>query len=162
MKTAIEIISKTPLFSGLDEDALQKVCAITVRKDYDKGQIIFSEGDAGNGFYTIVSGRVKIFKVAPEGKEQILHIFGPGEPFGEVPVFTGRPFPATAQAIAGTSLLFFPKGRFCGIDSSKPLSGPEHAGRLVHAASGVYGSDRESLAEGSARAPVVLFAVLVR
>ena len=67
MKTAIEIISKTPLFSGLDEDALQKVSAITVRKNYDKGQIIFSEGDAGDGFYTIVSGRVKIFKVAPEG-----------------------------------------------------------------------------------------------
>jgi CRP/FNR family transcriptional regulator, dissimilatory nitrate respiration regulator len=120
MKPAIEIISKTPLFSGLEEDALQKVCAITVRKNYDKGQVIFSEGDAGNGFFTIVSGRVKIFKVAPEGKEQILHIFGPGEPFGEVPVFTGRPFPATAQAIAGTSLLFFPKAAFVTLIHQNP------------------------------------------
>ncbi len=98
----------------------RQICAITVRKDYDKGQIIFSEGDAGNGFYTIVSGRVKIFKVAPEGKEQILHIFGPGEPFGEVPVFTGRPFPATAQAIAGTSLLFFPKAAFVALIHQNP------------------------------------------
>jgi CRP/FNR family transcriptional regulator, dissimilatory nitrate respiration regulator len=120
MKTAIEMISKTPLFSGLDVEALQAVCAITMRKDYDKGQIIFSEGDAGDGFYTIVSGRVKIFKVAPEGKEQILHIFGPGEPFGEVPVFTGRPFPATAQAIAGTSLLFFPKTAFVALIHKNP------------------------------------------
>ncbi len=120
MKTAIEIISNTPLFNGLDKEALQAVSAITVRKDYDKGQIIFSEGDAGNGFYTIVSGRVKIFKVAPEGKEQILHIFGPGEPFGEVPVFTGRPFPATAQAIAGSSLLFFPKADFVALIHQNP------------------------------------------
>lgn len=120
MKTAIEIISKTPLFSGLDEVALQAVRAITVRKDYDKRQIIFSEGDAGNGFYTVVSGRVKIFKVAPEGKEHILHIFGPGEPFGEVPVFTGRPFPATAQAISGTSLLFFPKEAFVALIHQNP------------------------------------------
>lgn len=117
---ATEIIAKTPLFSGLDEDALRKFAAITVRKDYDKGQIIFSEGDTGNGFYTIVSGRVKIFKVAPEGKEQILHIFGPGEPFGEVPVFTGRPFPATAQAIAGTGLLFFPKAAFVALIHHNP------------------------------------------
>jgi len=120
MKIPIEIISKTPLFSGLDEDALQKVCTITVRKEYDKGQIIFSEGDAGNGFYTIVSGKVKIFKVAPEGKEHILHIFGTGEPFGEVPVFTGRPFPATAQAIAVTSLLFFPKAAFVALIHQNP------------------------------------------
>ena len=120
MKPAIDIISKTPLFSGLDADALQKVCAITERRNYDKGQIIFSEGDAGNGFYTIVSGRVKIFKVAPDGKEQILHIFGPGEPFGEVPVFTGRPFPATAQAISGTSLLFFPKTAFVALIHQNP------------------------------------------
>ena len=117
---ATEIISKTPLFSGLDENALQKFAAITIRKDYDKGQIIFSEGDAGDGFYTVVSGRVKIFKVAPEGKEQILHIFGPGEPFGEVPVFTGRPFPATAQAIAGTRLLFFPKAAFVALIHHNP------------------------------------------
>lgn len=120
LKPAIEILSRTPLFSGLDVEALQAVCAITVRKGYNEGQIIFSEGDAGNGFYTIVSGRVKIFKVAPEGKEQILHIFGPGEPFGEVPVFTGRPFPANAQAIAGTSLLFFPKAAFVALIHQNP------------------------------------------
>ena len=120
MKTAIEIISKTPLFSGLNPVDLKAVCALTLDKHYEKGQIIFSEGDAGSGFYTIVGGRVKIFKVAPEGKEQILHIFGPGEPFGEVPVFTGRPFPATAQAIAPSRLLFFPKESFVALIHQKP------------------------------------------
>lgn len=118
--SAIEIVSKIPLFNGLEALALQKLAVITVRKYFEKGRIIFSEGDAGDGFYTVVSGRVKIYKATPEGKEQILHIFGPGEPFGEVPVFTGRPFPATALAIAATSLLFFPKTAFVELIHHNP------------------------------------------
>lgn len=112
MKNAIKIISNTPLFKGLNEDVLQEICTIAVQKDYDKGQFIFSEGDDGNGFYIVANGKVKIFKVSAEGKEQILHIFGQGEPFGEVPVFAGRPFPANAQAIVKTSLFFFPRNAF--------------------------------------------------
>ncbi len=112
MKNVIKIIANTPLFKGLNEHVLQEVCAITVQKDYGKGQFIFTEGDDGNGFYIVANGKVKIFKVSAEGKEQILHIFGQGEPFGEVPVFTGRPFPANAQAIVKTSLIFFPRNAF--------------------------------------------------
>ena len=52
---------------------------------------------------------VKIFKVSSEGKEQILHILGPGEPFGEVPVFSGKSFPANSEAISRSHLLFFPR-----------------------------------------------------
>ncbi len=112
MKNIIEVISAAPLFSGLNMDALQTVAAIALHKDYDKGQFIFSEGDSGNGFYIVAAGKVKIFKISAEGKEQILHIFGAGEPFGEVPVFTGRPFPANAQAISAGKMLFFPKSAF--------------------------------------------------
>jgi CRP/FNR family transcriptional regulator len=79
---------------------------------FRKGENIFAEGDEGTGFYVVLSGRVKIFKVSPEGKEQILHIFGPGEPFGEVAVFTGRPFPANAEALEETRALFFPRKEF--------------------------------------------------
>ena len=120
MKNKLEILSETPLFDGLDMDNLKSVSDITITKNYKKGQLIFSEGDDGNGFYVIVSGRVKISKISPEGKEQILHIFGAGEPFGEVPVFTGRPFPATAQAITGTSLLFFPRNAFVDVITHNP------------------------------------------
>ena len=74
--------------------------------------MIFSEGDEGYGFYVVAKGMVKIYKVSPEGKEQILHIFGQGEPFGEVPVFSGSAFPANAQAIEKCSLIFFPRDTF--------------------------------------------------
>ena len=68
----------------------------------------------------MVDGRVKIYKVSSEGKEQILHIFGPGEPFGEVPVFSGQQFPANAEALSKSHLLFFPRTAFIDLITKKP------------------------------------------
>jgi len=120
MKKNIEIISGVPLFSGLPEDHRKDLSQLAVNKSYQKGDVIFSEGDKGSGFYVIVAGQVKVFKVSSEGKEQILHIFGPGEPIGEVPVFTGQPFPAYAEALAKSHLLFFPKIAFMDLIAGNP------------------------------------------
>jgi CRP-like cAMP-binding protein len=67
-----------------------------------------------------IRGRTKVYKVSPEGKEQILHIFGPGEPFGEVPVFTGQRFPAHAEAMEESRILFFPKESFVDLVRRNP------------------------------------------
>lgn len=120
MEKTRRIISAIPLFSGLPRDQIDDLTRIAVDKHFRKGQIIFSEGDAGDGFYLIIDGLVKIFKVSFEGKEQILHIFGPGEPFGEVPVFSGRHFPAHAEALAKTHLVFFPKDAFTALIHQNP------------------------------------------
>ena len=120
MKKNVEIIANTPLFSGLPEDQQKDLGQIAVDKNYHKGDVIFSEGDKGSGFYVIAAGQVKVFKVSSEGKEQILHIFGPGEPIGEVPVFTGKPFPAYAEALAKSHLLFFPKTAFMDLIAGNP------------------------------------------
>ena len=76
-------------------------------KIISRGQTIFWEEKNGSGFYVTISGIVKIFKTSPDGKEQILHIFGPNEPFGEAPVFEGRNFPAHAVALEDSRCLFF-------------------------------------------------------
>ena len=107
MDKILNIISTIPIFNGLPEDQMVAIKKIAVEKEFNKGEIIFSEGDEGNGFFVVAEGRVKVFKVSTEGKEQILHIFGPGQPFGEVPVFAGQKFPASAQAIDKTRALFF-------------------------------------------------------
>lgn len=120
MKNILEIVSAVPLFGGLPDNQLDEIRKIAVSKRFGKGEIIFSEGDPGNGFYVIAEGVVKIFKVSSEGKEQILHIFGIGEPFGEVPVFTCQPFPANAEAIAKSRLLFFPREDFVGLITANP------------------------------------------
>ncbi|MBW2567715.1 MAG: cyclic nucleotide-binding domain-containing protein, partial [Deltaproteobacteria bacterium] len=114
------IISAIPLFNGLPEDQLRDLTQIAVDRQFKKGQIIFSEGDEADGFYVIVQGLVKIFKLSVEGKEQILHIFESGEPFGEVPVFTGQHFPAHAEAIAKSRLFFFPRDAFTDLIEQNP------------------------------------------
>jgi CRP/FNR family transcriptional regulator len=120
MKNIIDIISQAPLFSGLPEDQLIKIRQIAIDKFYDKGKTVFLEGDDCNGFYIVAAGKVKIYKVSFEGKEHILHIYGPGNPFGEVPVFSGQKFPANAQTILKSHLLFFPRTAFVDLVSNNP------------------------------------------
>jgi len=109
MKKILDVISTIPLFNGLPADQLEAIKKIAIEKPINKGEFIVSEGDEGRGFFVIAEGRVKVFKVSAEGKEQILHIFGPGQPFGEVPVFAGQRFPANAQAIEKAKVLFLPR-----------------------------------------------------
>jgi CRP/FNR family transcriptional regulator len=112
MKNILNIISAIPLFNGLPDDQLSAIREIAVEKQFNKGQTIFSEGDQTKGFFVVVDGRVKIYKVSSEGKEQILHIFENGQSFGEVTVFTGQQMPANAQTLAKTRLLLFPRSAF--------------------------------------------------
>jgi len=109
MTSILDKITNLPIFNGLEEDQFTELISIAERKEYKKGEIIFSEGDKGNGLYVVETGKIKIFKLSPEGKEHIFHIYGPGKIFGEVPVFSGKNFPAFAQAVAPSSLIFFPK-----------------------------------------------------
>lgn len=120
MKNILDIIADTSLFNGLPENQLNEIGRIAVKKRYDKGEIIFLEGDEGNGFYVVADGKVKIFKSSIDGKEHILHIYGPGNPFGEVPVFSGKKFPANAQAILKSHLLFFPRTAFIELITTNP------------------------------------------
>lgn len=107
-----QVLTASELFGGLPPEHLDEIEKLAIRKEYKRGDSIFFEGDPGIGFYMVATGKVKIFKMSFTGKEQILHIFGPGEPFGEVPVFHDQPFPANATALEKTSLLFFPRKDF--------------------------------------------------
>ncbi|WP_413838134.1 Crp/Fnr family transcriptional regulator [Desulfobacula sp.] len=87
---------------------------------FDKGEIIFHEGDKGNGFYMVEKGKIKVFKLSYEGKEQILHIYGPGNTFGEVPVFEGKNFPASSMALEKSVILFLPRDKFVDLITATP------------------------------------------
>ena len=114
------LLADSLLFSGLPAEQLREIAAIGLTRKYGKGVSIFFEGDPGVGFYMVAAGRVKIFKMSPAGKEQILHLLGPGEPFGEVPVFHGNPFPANAETLTEVQLLFFPRVEFVQLISAHP------------------------------------------
>jgi CRP/FNR family transcriptional regulator, dissimilatory nitrate respiration regulator len=120
MKDVLSFIGSVPLFKGLPPAQLELVASIGSIHSAGRGERIFSEGEEANGFYLVVRGRVKIFKLSPDGKEQVLHIVGFPEPFGEVPVFAGGSFPANAQPIEDTLLVFLPRKAFVGLIKTDP------------------------------------------
>ena len=120
MEKAADVIARIPLFIGLSRAQLAQFQEIALEKHFGRGELIFSEGDEGSGFYVILAGTVKIFKVSPDGKEHILHIFGTGQTFGEVPVFAGEHFPANAEALQDTRVLFFPRAAFVALLEKNP------------------------------------------
>jgi CRP/FNR family transcriptional regulator len=116
----IQTIASIPLFEGLPDNYCESLGLIAVRKTYARGQMFFSEGDDGIGFYIILSGKVKVFKLSADGKEQIFHILEDKEPFGEAAVFAGEHYPASAQALVETSAIFFPRPKFVELILSQP------------------------------------------
>ncbi|MCE5336188.1 MAG: Crp/Fnr family transcriptional regulator [Desulfobacteraceae bacterium] len=116
----LDEIAGALLFQGLPSKQLEELARISLDQRFDKGQSLFSEGGKAKGFYLLLSGRMKIYKLSLEGKEQILHIFGSGEIFGEVPVFAGGNYPASAEAIESSRVLFFPRGDFVRLIEREP------------------------------------------
>lgn len=114
------VIAHQALFAGLTDEQLTGLASVIVDKPYEKGEVIFVEGTPAKGFYIVAQGRVKIFKSAPDGREAVLHVFGPGEPFGEVAVFQGGTFPAHAMTVEKSRLLFLPRDALVARISSDP------------------------------------------
>lgn len=108
----IQTVAGLELFSALPEEQVRALALTAETRRAAKGRILFRAGDPGQGFFAVVSGRVRIFRSSPLGKEHILHVFGPGEVFAEVAVFQGGPYPADADVLADCVLLFFPRQAF--------------------------------------------------
>ena len=100
------------IFAEMPEDLIGELNKIAVKQVYEKGEMIFYEGDKSIGFYQLLSGKIKIYKLSPEGKEQIFQFIRPGETFGEVVVFSGKTFPAHAEAVQPSRALLFPRKDF--------------------------------------------------
>ena len=106
------VLRVTPVFRKLAAADLHTVAAAAAIRRYEKGQVIFEQETPSDAFYTIASGRVKIFKMLPTGKDLILEIFGPGDPLGALAAYDGRPFPASAVALEDTTCVVIPRATF--------------------------------------------------
>jgi CRP/FNR family transcriptional regulator, dissimilatory nitrate respiration regulator len=116
----IEVLHKAPLFATLPPDDLRRIGAIASVRKFGKREWIFQEGDRADGFFVVASGRVKIFKLSAEGKEQVLHILEAGQSFAEATIFEEGVFPANAEALADCALVFLPKRPFIDLLESNP------------------------------------------
>jgi len=94
-----EHLRAIPYFQNLDPRVLARIQASVFEVRLKGGQILFTEGETAQAMFAVQSGQIKIFKLSPDGREQVLRIMGPGECFNEVPVFDEGPNPANAQAM---------------------------------------------------------------
>ena len=116
----LDHIITVPLFEGLSRAQHEALARIAVNRSYKKGQTIFSEGDEGVGFYAIVSGRVKIFKLSPEGKEQILHMMGPERYLARCLFLPARNIRRTRRPISIPPSYTFPGNSFIELVKKDP------------------------------------------
>lgn len=117
----LDFLGNTELFEGLPREHLAAIAQLARQQIHDKGDVLFHRGDDGNGFYVVQVGRVKVFQLSAGGRELILHIFGEGDHFAEVPAFDGSSFPASAATLEPTTVLFFPRQRFLAFLEQNPL-----------------------------------------
>src|SRR5215475_9305062 len=106
------ILRKTALFESLTDNEMQALAARATRKRFQKDEELFAEGDPCSGLYLVAAGKVRIFKLSPSGREQILAVEGPGSSFAELPVFDGGNYPAAASAVEDTEVLFVSRKDF--------------------------------------------------
>jgi len=117
---SIDLMRRCPLFAGLKEEDLKRIRTIASLKQVEKKEILFSDGEVAKGFYVILSGKVKLYKLSPEGKEQILHVVGAPDAFAEAALFLEGTYPAHAEALTDCQLLFFPKRDFIQLIEKSP------------------------------------------
>lgn len=115
-----EQLRRSVLFRRLKDEDRQRLAAVCSLESFEKGAIIFSEGDPSDLLYTVLTGRVKVFKTTARGTDVILELFGPGDPVGAVAVYEARPYPASAAAVDPTSCLVIPRQAFFSLLEQYP------------------------------------------
>ena len=108
------------LFAELPKEDLARIAALAVTRRCTAGTLLFEPGDRADRFYVVAAGRVKVFKLGPQGREQILHVVHTGESFAEAAIFGGRPFPAAAETLEETTLIAIPAAPFLDLLRGNP------------------------------------------
>jgi CRP-like cAMP-binding protein len=114
------LLKVTPVFRRLSPEDRHTIAQAATVRHYAKGDVIFEQDTPSDAFYTIASGRVKIFKMLASGKDLILEVFGTGDPLGAVAAYDGRPFPASAVALEDSSCVVIPRQVFFRLLESHP------------------------------------------
>ncbi|ALX05759.1 Crp/Fnr family transcriptional regulator [Aeromicrobium erythreum] len=99
-----DVLRQAPLFSGLDDDAAGALEASMSPLSLKRGEVLFNEGDDGNQLYVVTEGKIKLGRTAPDGRENLLAILGPGQMFGELSFFDPGPRSATATSVTDVTV----------------------------------------------------------
>jgi CRP/FNR family transcriptional regulator len=122
LETRIQALRENRYLKGLDTEVLENLAGGTRLLSYDSEESIIHEGQPGPGLFIIESGRVKIFKGSPTGREMIITVLEKGDSFNEVPVFDGGENPANVSAVIDTRLWLIDAEALRTLISNHPLA----------------------------------------
>jgi CRP/FNR family cyclic AMP-dependent transcriptional regulator len=105
----LELLRHVPYFRSVPPTALQVMARSLPERRYKPGDMIFRKGDQSQGLGLVLRGRVRTVTTSPEGRQQVLKVFGPGRTFGDTPVFDNEPQPADAMAVSESLVIFIPQ-----------------------------------------------------
>lgn len=114
------MLQRSPLFRGLSSSALERIAELAVQRGFQNGQVVFSQGDAGDALYAVVTGKIRISSGAADGREIFLNIMEPGDTFGEIALLDGGTRTASATAIAPSELVSIRREHFHGLLEREP------------------------------------------
>ncbi len=116
-----ELLTQIPLFRRVGPQDRARIAAVGEIRSYDRGDVVFEEGDPSDLFLIVISGRIKVYKHGPDGNDMILEMFGPGGLLGAVAVYESRPYPASAMPLEPSSCLLIPRAAFFTLLEQHPL-----------------------------------------
>ena len=120
-KDLFTLLKGFPFFENVPDDQLTLFSANTQDHIYRPGEVIVAETNQAKGFFFLVSGHAKMYRSAPDGKEQTLYVFEPGDPFCLCSAFQGKPSPASVAALEESRVLFISLDAFERIAGKDPV-----------------------------------------
>ena len=111
----IQELKMIPLFSELDDKALEDISRMSVRQKYKKDNMVLIEEEIGSTMFIILRGRVKISRISDEGREVILSILVDGDFFGEMSILDGQTRSANAVTLEDSELMLIQRENFLRI-----------------------------------------------
>ncbi len=122
MSSLTDFLRSLPYFTAPSAEEMERIENQVLEHSFAKGEILFLEGEPCRGLYVVKSGRVRIFKSSPEGREQVLLIARQGDSFNDVPVFDGGPNPASASALEPSIVYVIPKESLLSLVADCPAA----------------------------------------
>lgn len=114
------VVARQPLFASLTPEECEGLVRRSVCRGVRRGEVLFREGAPCRGLYLVVEGAVRTYRANRTGQEQVFGVIGPGESLGEVSMFDGGPYLASARVIEDGRVLFLPLGEVQALYRAHP------------------------------------------
>ena len=115
-----DFLKYVPIFSELDDNTLDQISKLGIRKNFTKDSVVLFEHETGSALFVIVNGKVKVSRVSDDGKEVILTILGESDFFGEMAILDGLARSANVTAMEDSELFIIQRSEFLELLQSHP------------------------------------------